>query len=250
MALAEKDKKSSTLMGLIVPSITSIGVALITTYGVIAAGSHKLEQARQSATAATAEAQELTSRAEALGRALAASPVPVGSILSSSLTPDEFAQAAGDPTLFDPKKSKWALADGRQVVGSTFHDLSNGKKLLDLRGLFLRGVNAGRSDKWKDPEDNREAGQVQGWATGLPQQAPFSTSAAGEHVHNGPRGTGFVGGAAGTHGPGTAENPAYGASAMAAAGNHTHAISGGDIETRPNNAAVYFLFELIHDVGG
>lgn len=239
------DRKRSSLMELLIPAAASVFVALVTTYGVIAAGSSKLEQARQSATAATAEAKELTSRAEALGRALAASPVPVGSILSSSLSPDEFAQAAGDPSIFDPTKSKWALADGRRVVGSTYDELSKGKRLLDLRGLFLRGINSGRTDKWKDPDDDREPGRPQAWATGAPQQTPFAAAPAGEHAHNGPGGKpGFVGGGPGNHTGGPSEGPAYGAIAMTPAGNHTHTVSGGDTETRPNNAGVYFFVRI------
>ncbi|HTG33575.1 MAG TPA: hypothetical protein VLB76_11670 [Thermoanaerobaculia bacterium] len=158
MTLADREKKQSTLMGLIITSITSIVVAAITTYGVIEAGSSKLDRAQKSANSAASEAQDLTSRAEALSRSLSA---PVGSIFTSTFTPAEFAQAAGDPTIFDPAKSKWALADGSQVVGSRYHVLSNGKSLSDLRGLFLRGMNHGRTDKWRDPEDNREAGKPQ-----------------------------------------------------------------------------------------
>jgi hypothetical protein len=237
-------KSENGIAKVLVPALASVVVALITTLGALYASTSKLDEAKQSADAATEAAKTLTSQTDLIRAALAASPVPVGSVMSSPLTPDEFSQAAGDATLFDPTKSKWALADGRQVVGSTFDNLVDGNRVPDLRGLFLRGMNAGRSDALRDPDDQRLPGTSQAWATGLPKSG-LQASTEGEHAHNGPQGSaGFVGGGAGAHASGEHAGPAYGATAMSNAGAHVHSIAGGDAETRPNNAAVYFYMRI------
>lgn len=234
-----RSKAKQALLAVAIPAGASIIVALITTYGVIASTTNKLGAARDTAKEATAEAQRIAAQVEGL----AAAPVPVGSVVSSTLTRDEFAETSGDPAVFDPTKSKWALADGRQVVGSAFHRLTNGRRLPDLRGMFLRGANAGRADAFVDP-DNREPGVVQAWATGSPR-VPFAAGAAGNHVHKGPNGvTGFVGGGAGRHATGTHGGPAHDAIAMTEAGEHVHTIGGGDGETRPNNMSVSYFIRI------
>jgi hypothetical protein len=63
-----------------------------------------------------------------------------------------FAAAARDSSQFDPATSKWALADGRDVSGSAFANLTGESTVPDLRGLFLRGLNAGRADGNQDPD--------------------------------------------------------------------------------------------------
>ncbi|MEW6369262.1 MAG: hypothetical protein AB1714_31970 [Acidobacteriota bacterium] len=232
------------LMEVLVPALASILVALITTLSTLATRSGKLDQATQEAKNATEQAKDASNKAEGLRGALAAAGTPIGSILASPLTPDEFSQAAGDPPVFDPTRSKWALADGRQVVGSNYHTLWNGRPLPDLRGLFLRGMNAGRDDQFRDPDAVRVPGAPQGWSTAFPR-AGLRTSNAGQHVHDYPGyGTGFVGRAAGQHASGGYPNPAFGAEPMTAGGMHEHDVEGGDAETRPNNASVFFYVRI------
>lgn len=83
----------------------------------------------------------------------------VGSIEISLLPPVLFAAASRDLSQFDPVKSRWALADGRNVSGSAYANLTGIITVPDLRGLFLRGLNAGRADGNQDPDG---AGRVPG----------------------------------------------------------------------------------------
>jgi len=232
MTPIDKDKTKV----IIIQVVGSVLVALITTLGTIAVGSAKLENA-------TREATKLTERTGELTKMLAASPIPVGTIVSSTLTAAEFTMASGDDPVFNPLNNKWCLADGRQVVDSTYHRITNGRPVPDLRGLFLRGMNVGRADSWKDPEEGRQPGVVQAWMSGMPRTA-FIVSESGRHVHLGPRGTGFVSGGLGRHATGPHDGCAYGAQAMSESGNHIHTILGGDVETRPNNASVFFFIRI------
>ena len=46
--------------------------------------------------------------------------VPVGTIVASILTREQFAKAAGDPSNFDLRTSKWGFADGGSVDGTDY----------------------------------------------------------------------------------------------------------------------------------
>ena len=77
---------------------------------------------------------------------------PVGSIVPSMLNENQFKAQVGDPSTFSSSSSKWTLADGRAISGSTYSTVASQPNAPDLRGMFLRGLNAGRSDGNQDPE--------------------------------------------------------------------------------------------------
>lgn len=123
----------------------------------------------------------------------------------------------------------------------------------DLRGRFLRGVDG---DAKRDPDSQSRiasnrggntgntVGTVQDFATSLPKE-PFLTSASGEHKHKDPTWNGQGGPfelATLNRGPGGYD---YGAEAAptTSAGQHNHDIVGGDRETRPINAYVYWIIK-------
>ncbi|MGE3844026.1 MAG: hypothetical protein AB7I50_20840 [Vicinamibacterales bacterium] len=218
-----------------IPAVGSIVVAAITAYATIAAGTSKLQEASQGANDAAKKASLA---------AATTSAVTVGAIVASALTPEEFAQAAGDPQVFDPAKSRWAVAANQQVIGSAYHTLF-GRRLPDLRGMFLRGANLERNDSFKTA--NRDLGAADAWGTAVPHSGKFSLSTEGEHVHYGEAGkAGFVGAGQGAHAPvqtGSAM-PAYGGYAMTPQGSHSHSVSGWDEETRPNNVTVNYFVRI------
>ena len=83
---------------------------------------------------------------------------PVGTVVSSFLSFEQFKKEVGDPATFDPKSSKWAVADGlTDITGSRYETITKNTKTFDLRGQFLRGMNSfdgqnSRSDGWQDPD--------------------------------------------------------------------------------------------------
>lgn len=69
---------------------------------------------------------------------------PVGTIISSSLSPEQMASQFGD---------KWQLADGSTVDPRSTYTMITGQSVLpDLRGVFLRGLNLNRNDGMGDPD--------------------------------------------------------------------------------------------------
>ncbi|QSE97877.1 tail fiber protein [Fulvivirga lutea] len=153
----------------------------------------------------------------------------------------------------------YLACDGSAVSRTTFADLfaaigtswGNGDgsttfNLPDLRGRFVRGVNAGTGN---DPNaGSRTAlnggntgdnvGSYQTDATSLPNSA-FTTNTTGAHSHSIQVFTG--GGGTGIN----FDNDAGGlTSSTGTAGDHSHTIAGGgDAETRPTNAYVQFIIK-------
>jgi hypothetical protein len=92
--------------------------------------------------------------------------LPVGTIVSSIVTPRDFVELAGDSGDFNTSRATWVPADGRDVSGSKY--AKNVSSIIpDMRGLFIRGLNYTernriREDQWIDPEGmNRVAGDYQ-----------------------------------------------------------------------------------------
>jgi len=160
--------------------------------------------------------------------------------------------------------SGWLPCNGAAVSRSAFaalfaaigtaHGAGDGLasfNVPDYRGLFLRGVDVGAGI---DPDANSRTavnggnagdavGSVQAWATGLPASG-FTTTTAGAHSHN-------VSGSVympqrnptcnGSFPPGTTFFLCP--TATDTSGNHTHAVTGGDHETRPANAYVQYIIK-------
>jgi hypothetical protein len=168
----------------------------------------------------------------------------------------------------------WYLCDGRGLSRNNETALFNAIGtswggdgapiffLPDLRGQFLRGVDLGTdgSATGMDPESaarqafvppgapqnpgNRgnTVGSFQLPATALPASA-FAVSQVGDHTHDDPTWNGQGGpyelavGAA--RGPGGSDFIPK--NETSPAGGHTHTLSGGDAETRPRNAYVFWI---------
>lgn len=177
----------------------------------------------------------------------------------------------------------WLLCNGAAVSHTDFPDLFNAIQsshgngsdsdfpkpgasfnLPDLRGLFLRGVNDGRTGPLSDPEhaDDRRpqnhmggnvgnrVGSVQHFATAMPgtafqtleetqthrhpySDAHFAEVDAGRHGLKGNKGDSDNDNGRHTTNQVTSPNDA----------RHTHRIVGGDAETRPSNAYVHWIIK-------
>ena len=116
----------------------------------------------------------------------------------------------------DTSNGFWVLADGRTATTEYFQ--ATGKAdVPDLRGLFLRGLNAGREDGREDPEGaGRTAGDYQA-----------DTLKSHSHLEN------LASGNGGVHSGGS-----YGVI------NQVQTGKTGGLETRPRNVAVYWYIKI------
>ncbi len=150
--------------------------------------------------------------------------IPVGTVLASLLPPRVFAQSVGDPPDYDPTLSRWALADDRgKMPGTTWAELTNNEPIPDLRAMFLRGMNVGRTDKYRDPVGDRKPGHSQ------PDELDSHTHRYGSHAG--------AGSDSATAGDGRVQQ----VSPPGAFETHS---SGNGQETMPKNKVVYFYIRV------
>ncbi len=129
--------------------------------------------------------------------------------------------------------------DGVSVPGADFN-------LPELRGYFLRGVDPAMAvDKgtrtFCRPNANvNGVGTIEAASTAPPAISAFSAVAVGDHDHSLPFEISASRAEGGVNN--TVAYPAKNAGTITnGAGGHGHTISGGDPETRPINAAVWWL---------
>ena len=179
---------------------------------------------------------------------------PIGSIIAFGGTIDrDWEDANGwllcDGRLLDRTDPRYA-ALGNAIGDSWGRDPNdvNGFRLPDLRGYFVRGVD--NTDQRRDPDGGERfalspgghtgnsVGSYQGWGTALPPDLQMSDE--GRHHH--------------TYGPfeldatrdvddqsNTVAYPGSQDQYTSDVGPHSHTLKGGTVETRPLNAAVYWI---------
>lgn len=76
----------------------------------------------------------------------------IGQMLESMLTESQMQSLYG---------TGWVLADGRNVVGSTYWSVTGASNIPDARGVFRRAKNNGRADGLQDPDGERALGSFQ-----------------------------------------------------------------------------------------
>ncbi len=153
-----------------------------------------------------------------------------------------------------------------RTIGNRYGSESGEFRLPNYQGYFLRSVGGKNAEKPTDAVNkegwNKEVGHKQHFATSLPTgTTPFSTAMDGRHQHDGKdarsgnacnRLLRFDGNRTITHttprdnDPGVAaEEPNLKNSASLGPGLHSHVVNvGGDVETRPQNFAVYWLIKV------
>lgn len=117
------------------------------------------------------------------------------------------------------RNSTWVLADGRNVAGSKFENITNMSNVPDARGMFLRGKNNGRNDGLEDPAGERNLGD-------------FQNDEFKSHTHSLPNLTSDSGSS--TDGPNTPNDGTV---------ENSTGATGGD-ETRPKNIAVNYFIKI------
>lgn len=164
--------------------------------------------------------------------------------------------------------SGWLLCDGSEVRRENFktlfdaigvaHGSGDGSStfmLPDYRGRFLRGVDRGAQ---RDPDSTTRVadrfggnqgdtvGSVQLYATGLPENPLLASSSGSEHSHSYADNSGWS--CAGT--PANADstcgesgNREDATRVTIVSGAHSHSVTGGDAETRPENVNVNWIIK-------
>lgn len=158
--------------------------------------------------------------------------IPVGTILPSFLPPNRFSEVAnGKPYAnIDYATTPWVLADGRPEnadlpASCLYRQKTDQRKLPDLRGMFIRGMNEGRNDGIQDP-DTRIVGSYQ----------PDSFATHG-HTY-----------ADSQFNPTRRKVKGSGGTQVYNVGTYTHPVEttgqNGGAETRPKNIAVYYYIKI------
>lgn len=206
----------------VMPALIGAAASVLTALITLAASRGGLTDASAATKEATAVTKSAVDEAEALRSVMA---VPVGTVVASLLSPMEFSQSVGDPPQFDPKRSLWTLADGKEAPGTRYSDITRRQVVPDLRGLFLRGLNAGRQDyeRLGDPDNNRTPGDS--------QPDDFKS-----HGHDLPYTVQIY------QGPGGQFSSSSGGPDNNVSRPATTSVGGS--ETRPRNAAVYYYLRV------
>src|SRR6056300_1799560 len=80
--------------------------------------------------------------------------------------------------------AKWCLADGRNVAGSAYAQITSQNVVPDLRGAFIRGAGQNQNN-----QANWNGGAIGSWhddTTRRPRNTAFTTSNPGGHTHTTP----------------------------------------------------------------
>jgi microcystin-dependent protein len=162
----------------------------------------------------------------------------IGDIKQSVLTETQFKNA-----LPAAERSKWVLADGRNVAGTAYASATGRNTIPDLRGAYLRMAGQNNNAGWN-------GGTLNDWqedTTRRPRNTAFTTDSQGNHGHNFGNDSMLVtaswgGGHDLAVGPGG--NP-EGLQTFHHDGAHTHTINGGgDTETRPKTYSVNYFIKV------
>lgn len=155
---------------------------------------------------------------------------PIGTVLQSLLTENEFDFETG--TLHN-----WVLCDGRNVAGSKYATATGRNTIPDMRGAYMRMAGTNTDATWIGGPLNG----YQEMGTALPNNA-FRASNAGTHHH---AITGHYNDqVSGTLLNGFSNNSHNNDVNTKDAGDHSHNITGGDIETRPKTYSVNYFIRI------
>lgn len=162
--------------------------------------------------------------------------LPVGTVIASMLSPSEFQEAGKDYA------SDWLPADGRDLPeNSPFANNGARSAVPNLRGMFLRGLNAFTSDRAEDSARGDPDGY--GRIAGSRQEDEIKKHTHGVtdpgHEHQGVVTSAGIA-AAGTYVGGNADRANH--TATSRTGISIDAVGG--TETRPKNIAVYYYIKI------
>jgi microcystin-dependent protein len=147
--------------------------------------------------------------------------------------------------------SRTAYPDLYNAIGDSWGSSGASFRLPDLRGMFLRGQDDGAN---QDPDNGSRTARYSGGATGNNvgsyQNDIFgshnhggSTGTAGAHNHSVSRPDGWAE-AGGSYWQDIVTKGSWTSVNTSTDGNHSHSISNsGGSETRPRNAAVYYIIK-------
>lgn len=166
---------------------------------------------------------ELSRALDQLESRLQRSSAPVGSVVFSLATPEDFYRLNGT-------KDEWRVCDGQQLPPDSPYAKLVSPKAPDLRGLFLRGLNDMGSTSGTPPVDASRA-NPENKMTG-----EFQSDALAAHSHE------FFRGAYGDDQRSFPSNPRERHFGSAQLKHET--LKAGDKETRPKNVSGFFYVKI------
>ena len=129
----------------------------------------------------------------------------------------------------------WVLANGQNCEGTDYGALTGKNNVPNLTqngGLFMRMATTSNA-----------VGTVQGDSTAMPNN-PFSTANDGAHTHRANNSSSGGNSTSYMYGPGSGTSNGVYTTISSSTSNHSHAIIGGDTETRPVNIAVNVFIKV------
>lgn len=186
----------------------------------------------------------ISSKASALDTYGSSKEMPVGTVISSFLNFEQFNVATRNNEkspgqIWTSNKSKWSPCDGRPIPNSKLLALAAFTNAPDLRGVFLRGINAIDPYYTVNPQNSQLN----------PEQrsiGEFQASSIQNHNHliSGSRGLlyytpNWLKGGDGGDFIGAIGTPGKGNRDILRTDN-----DGGTSETRPNNVTVYYYIKI------
>lgn len=211
----------------LINSAAAIILAMGTSVATVMTASKNLRAATSEATTATEGAEKATTEAKNVVKAHGTGIVPIGAIVASTLSWEDFSVASGNTADFSAVESIWVPCDGRPLSGSIASQKYKMHRAPDLRGVFLRGLNEfvpgatqPLDSTHADPDSSRDAGSFQG-------------DELRSHSHS-----------MGYHKKGLANGK--GDTDLERSQNLPYVVTGatGGPETRPKNVAVYYYMRI------
>jgi len=158
---------------------------------------------------------------------------PLGTVMTSTLSFVELTKSIDENSNFNPKKSKWAPADGRDIDGSDYFKLTSKGLAPDLRGQFIRGKNRFLNDglEYTHYTNGKDVGKRQ-----IKRLYSYQIDKVGEHVH--PNEVFWEDQKGGNASRGSNAN------SQSKSKPHTDGNINSGKETRPKNMNVYYYIRI------
>ncbi len=160
---------------------------------------------------------------------------PIGTIVATMLTESDFQDLQ---QYYNPSSPRFILADGRDVSGTPYATITGNTNVPDLRGVFIRGKNNGRSDGNENPAGDLALGTFSAESVGTHGHA------YGAYVTGGSLPQGSVNGSAGAvggnvHDTRNTTSPGPQNTTLMSTSDYT-----AGVQTQPDNVTINYMIRI------